>query len=214
MPSERFYRLSAAKQQRIKEAVMKEFARVPFEKVSINQIVQTAGISRGSFYTYFNDKNDLVRWLLEDTRDQMQYLMNEEMSRQDGDYFSMLKIMFESAVSAMKNEEIFSVYRNIFSSQECLRQGGMDMMPSVVRMYEEGSPIRRIYEHVDKHVLRLERYEDFIPVALQAGTAMMIYLKQYYEHPDSLTEIRRLFHQSLDILRYGAYKKEEEKRRL
>ena len=65
MPTERFYRLPEAKKQVIRQAAIKEFARVPFEKASINQIIQNADISRGSFYTYFEDKQDVVRYIFE-----------------------------------------------------------------------------------------------------------------------------------------------------
>ena len=40
--------------------------RVPYEKVSINQIIHNADISRGSFYTYFVDKKDLLEYILSD----------------------------------------------------------------------------------------------------------------------------------------------------
>ena len=53
MPTERFYRLAAEKQSAIWRAAFDEFASEPFEKASINRIIQTADISRGSFYTYF-----------------------------------------------------------------------------------------------------------------------------------------------------------------
>lgn len=46
MPSERFLKLSEEKQKRIVEAAVNEFARVPFESVSINQIIREADISR------------------------------------------------------------------------------------------------------------------------------------------------------------------------
>ena len=36
MPTERFWRLPEAKRQMIREAALQEFARVPYEKVSIN----------------------------------------------------------------------------------------------------------------------------------------------------------------------------------
>ena len=49
MPSERFYRLSEEKRKMICEAAIKEFARVTIDKVSINQIIKNANISRGSF---------------------------------------------------------------------------------------------------------------------------------------------------------------------
>lgn len=34
-----------------------------FEKISVSEIVTTAGISRSSFYYHFSDKNEVVEWL-------------------------------------------------------------------------------------------------------------------------------------------------------
>ncbi|MEW4411010.1 hypothetical protein [Clostridium sp. AN503] len=49
MPTERFYRLPEAKKQLIREAAIKEFSRVPYERASINQIIHNADISRAAF---------------------------------------------------------------------------------------------------------------------------------------------------------------------
>ena len=66
MPTERFYRLPRAKADAIRMAALREFKRVPLEEASINRIIRDADISRGSFYTYFEDKKDLLRWLIDD----------------------------------------------------------------------------------------------------------------------------------------------------
>ncbi|ETP70922.1 transcriptional regulator, partial [Lachnospiraceae bacterium JC7] len=63
MATERFEKLSEDKKKRILLAAREEFARVPYEEASINQIIKNAGISRGSFYTYFEDKNDLLQYV-------------------------------------------------------------------------------------------------------------------------------------------------------
>ena len=65
MPTERFLRLPKEKIEAIRIAAAKEFMRVPLEEASINRIVHDADISRGSFYTYFEDKQDLLKWLIE-----------------------------------------------------------------------------------------------------------------------------------------------------
>ena len=56
MPTERFLRLPKEKIEAIRIAAAKEFIRVPLEEASINRIVHDSNISRGSFYTYFEDK--------------------------------------------------------------------------------------------------------------------------------------------------------------
>lgn len=43
---------------------MKQLMRTtPIEKITINQILEKAGVSRRSFYRYFKDKYDLVEWI-------------------------------------------------------------------------------------------------------------------------------------------------------
>ena len=69
MPTQRFLNLKESKKNAILEAAANEFARVPYSAVSINQIIKEAEISRGSFYTYFEDKDDLMHYMLRGFRD-------------------------------------------------------------------------------------------------------------------------------------------------
>ena len=61
MPKETFLNLSKEKQNKILNAAKKEFERVSLEQASIKNIVEEAGIARGSFYQYFESKEDLLR---------------------------------------------------------------------------------------------------------------------------------------------------------
>lgn len=61
MPKETFVKLPEEKKDKIIKAAKKEFARVPFEHTSIKNIVEDADIARGSFYQYFESKEDLLR---------------------------------------------------------------------------------------------------------------------------------------------------------
>ena len=58
MPKETFNNLPIEKQKLIFNACIKEFSAFPYSQASINQIIKNAGISRGSFYQYFEDKWD------------------------------------------------------------------------------------------------------------------------------------------------------------
>ena len=69
MPTERFLKLGEEKRRRIMEAAVEEFANYSIADASINRVIRSAGISRGSFYTYFDDKEDLFRYVLRDFRD-------------------------------------------------------------------------------------------------------------------------------------------------
>ena len=65
MPSQTFLNLDSRKQNKLLEVAMNEFKTVRYTEVSVNRIIQNANISRGSFYTYFTDKDDLFGYILE-----------------------------------------------------------------------------------------------------------------------------------------------------
>lgn len=65
MPKDTFYNLSEEKQKRIFDAALQEFSTRRFSDASLNQIVKAAKIPWGSFYQYFNDKEDLYLYMVE-----------------------------------------------------------------------------------------------------------------------------------------------------
>ncbi|AEG60308.1 TetR/AcrR family transcriptional regulator [Desulforamulus ruminis] len=65
MPKDTFYNLSDEKKKRIFDAAVQEFSTRPFSEASLNKIVKSAKIPWGSFYQYFNDKEDLYLYMLE-----------------------------------------------------------------------------------------------------------------------------------------------------
>ena len=89
MPTERFYRLPEEKKRSICSAAVKEFARVPLDKVSINQIIKEADISRGSFYTYFEDKWDLLACIFEDSQNRLRDFCREALITSGGNIWVM-----------------------------------------------------------------------------------------------------------------------------
>ncbi len=64
MPSGTFHRLAAERRDALVEEAIAEFADRTYAEASLSQIAQRAGIAKGSFYQYFEDKLDLYRWLL------------------------------------------------------------------------------------------------------------------------------------------------------
>ena len=61
VPTATFFRLPEEKRGRLIDACWAELAQVRFTDVSINRIITAAHIPRGSFYQYFDDKDDLIR---------------------------------------------------------------------------------------------------------------------------------------------------------
>lgn len=65
MPKDTFNNLSEDKKKKIFDAAVKEFSTKRFSEASINQIIKTAEIPRGSFYQYFKDKEDIYLYMYE-----------------------------------------------------------------------------------------------------------------------------------------------------
>ena len=63
MPTGTFFRLPEEKRMRLMESAWEEFTHISYADVSINKIIQAAGIPRGSFYQYFDGKEDLFFYL-------------------------------------------------------------------------------------------------------------------------------------------------------
>jgi len=59
MARPRFANLDLDTRSRILETAAEEFASRGFEGVSLNQLIERLGMSKGSFYYYFDDKADL-----------------------------------------------------------------------------------------------------------------------------------------------------------
>lgn len=204
MPTDRFYRLPEEKKQIIREAAIKEFARVPFEKASINQIIQNADISRGSFYTYFADKQDVVSFIFEDSKEQMRRKCEDSLSASNGDYFKMLKDLFELFVEKLQEtKDMLNMARNIFSYQENANIMGFGSSPDALCESGDDAWMTLMLERIDTSNWRIKTPENFGPLMTLGMASLMIALSQYYKCPEKLEQIRGWYEQKLEILRWG-----------
>lgn len=77
MPKETFFNLPEDKRNTILSCAIDEFAENDFESASISRLVAEAGIAKGSFYQYFEDKHDLYLHLLDEgARQKAAFLQN------------------------------------------------------------------------------------------------------------------------------------------
>lgn len=65
MPKQTFLNLPREKRETIMNAAVEEFADYGLENASTNRIVKNSGIAKGSFYQYFEDKQDVFLHLLD-----------------------------------------------------------------------------------------------------------------------------------------------------
>ena len=74
MPTDTFNKLPEEKKTKVILAAKKEFTRASLKEASIKNIVEEAGIARGSFYQYFESKEDLLQYLLKEHVEEMNWI--------------------------------------------------------------------------------------------------------------------------------------------
>lgn len=91
MPKPTFFNLDDDKRGRVFDAAVREFSAVSFTEASVNRIVKDAGISKGSFYQYFEDKTDLYLHMAEIISEQKAAVFTRVREEQpDADVFEVI----------------------------------------------------------------------------------------------------------------------------
>lgn len=115
LPKKTFFNLPEDKRQRIIEAAIDEFAKYPYDKASINRIVENSGIAKGSFYQYFEDKKDLYKYILELAGEEKEKYISQLLKvKKELDFFEMIRQMYIAGVKFSKDNPKFAEIANHF----------------------------------------------------------------------------------------------------
>ena len=198
MPSSTFFRLPEEKRQRLLDAAWEEFSRVSFADASINQIIHAANISRGSFYQYFTDKEDLTAYMLGEMRHYFSKLMWNILAEVEGDLFRAVVIAFERFLDRSGiTDPVLAKLIHIIQLNP-----GIDF--HCFMCSSRGASEREIFQHVSNRNYRSQDREFvgnvfFLTIAPLAS-AMMETLRA----PEQWEHQRTLLEQRLQIIRMGA----------
>lgn len=196
MPSNTFLNLPADKQSRLMDAASREFSAKPYNEVSINRIIQDAGIPRGSFYMYFQDKEELFRYLVHGYVEQLLMVLEEALLREGGDVFAALRALFDYVWEKREERALGGMGA---MSAIISRNGGMQR-GALLDLLDAGEALERLRQSVNPELLDLRREEDLDDVlavllsvagpllyaGIEAGDA-----PGYREHLDGILDILR-----------------------
>ena len=99
MPQQTFLNLPEEKRTVIIDAAIDEFAQYGLENASTNRIVANSGISKGSFYQYFEDKQDVFMYLLTVLeREKMEYFKDKHPPSMNMDTFQYFRWMIKTGM--------------------------------------------------------------------------------------------------------------------
>jgi AcrR family transcriptional regulator len=90
------------------DAALTEFSEKPFDNASLNEIIKTSGISKGSFYHKFKNKTDLYLCVMDVISQQKAaYIRDVQMP---DDFFEQLRLMFRQGLEFARNEPRYDAF--------------------------------------------------------------------------------------------------------
>lgn len=99
MPKQTFFNLPEDKRQAIIDIAIEEFANNDYKSASVSRIVAEAGIAKGSFYQYFDDKKELYLYLIDlGSQEKAKFLQNHPPPDPQMGTFAYLRWLFGAGV--------------------------------------------------------------------------------------------------------------------
>ena len=119
MPKQTFFNLDDKKKNRIIEAAIDEFSKNNFHKASVTNIIDKADIASGSFYQYFEGKEDLFKYIVEIiSRRKLEYIDQEILTNPDQlSFFEFLREVYRGGIEfAKENPRLVSIGDELMNS--------------------------------------------------------------------------------------------------
>lgn len=199
MPTSTFFRLPEEKQARLVAAGWTEITRVRLSEASINRIISHAHIPRGSFYQYFVDKEDMIRYLLKDVQVYFIQLLSDILERCDGDLLRLPLDSFDRFMGPRDGSDTDPMLLRVLRLLQ-LNQG-TDILSLITSGPECMPP--ELLARVDAGHLRFRdpdsiRHAFFLSMAPLASAVAGTLL-----HAQSLEDQREILQFRLELLRFG-----------
>lgn len=198
-----FYNLPYEKRKRITDAVIKEFMERPNEKVSINRIIKTAEISRGSFYQYFDDKVDLIEIITKTMFDESSNKAKEILKLSCGDLFVMYIKMFDYFDDYSSQKQTMKIMRNIVDSFKA----NEDLVSEYLKnRFNIALSNNEIYLMVDRQNLKFQDNESVKCLIEILTQVLKNAIFDVFVAGSDREEVRERLIKKIDIIKQGAVK--------
>ncbi|MFR1776505.1 MAG: TetR family transcriptional regulator [Clostridia bacterium] len=202
MPTSTFFNLPEDKKNKILKAANKEFERVPIEQVSIKNIVESAEIARGSFYQYFEDKEDLFQYIMSAKMGNMQNKLIEMIEHENGNIINIFINMYEYLIKIVKIKKNNKFFKQIFENVKTSDNLMFIKKEEINKNLEQ--TLYNLYDR-NKDILNIKNEEEFKLVIemLFAITRRRIVVSLKYK---DLEKARETYLKEIEFLKKGIIK--------
>lgn len=205
MPKQTFFNLPEQKRNMLLKAAEIEFTRVPFFEASIANIVKTAAISRGSFYQYFENKDDLYFYLLEDKLKMAKIYFSVLLEKHQGDLIEALIELQNYFLLALSDEEEKQFLKNalLYTTHRV-----ESSFASIWDTYLEQEEFKKVRKLIDQELLNIHAEKELLHIFKIVSAIAFNNLIEKTAKGLSDEEAIESFKLSMSLLKHGIYNSE------
>ena len=188
------------KKEKIEKALIKEFSRNSFEKASISNIILEADIARGSFYQYFEDKEDAIYYIIDKYLEKEKNKIYQYLLRNKGDIFETAVNIYEDMAKITEKDENERLFKNILQE---VKKNNINIFGECKEMLRSKRTIEKM---INKEELKIENDDDlqyFLKIlnAIVRAISMEVVLKKI-----TFEEGKQRLIREIEILKKGMKK--------
>lgn len=189
-----------SKRDDILQAALIEFGNHDFDTASVNQIIKDANSSKGNFYHYFHNKEDLYLVLLKEAWGKKAQYMNVPY---DNDIFQFLEKQVMSGIHFSKeNPEFYQLSRQF--AKEPNKDIYQRVLLEIAKETEMSSAKNEINQKMTQikktNTIREELPEDLVEQYIQF---ILKYMNEFIGDEENLEVIEKKLGFVIDVLKFG-----------
>ncbi len=122
-PKDTFNNLPAAKRLRIEAALAREFAIHGYRKASLNTVVKSLGIAKGSLYQYFDGKESIFLCVFDRFTDQVKAMLKRPAAGEEEGLWETLRQTMRAGLTFIDTyPDLYQLYLNVLFEHEVPRR--------------------------------------------------------------------------------------------
>ncbi|GEN86879.1 TetR/AcrR family transcriptional regulator [Oceanobacillus sojae] len=206
MPRQTFFNLPKEKQDNLLAAAKKEFSNKPLNKASVSNIIKNADIPRGSFYQYFDGKEDAFYYLLE-----KQMKLNSEefisiLKKNNGNLFETFTETFQRMLKEFQVQKNRDFFRNVFLNMDYKME---NKIFSDFRETGISKPFLEVIAGIDKEKLNISNDEEVVHVMEIMMAVTFQNLMKQFARQSTFEDALNKYLFEINLLKKGLYRGSE-----
>lgn len=204
LPKQTFFNLPIEKRESLISAAMKEFSRVPLSEASIANIIKDAAIPRGSFYQYFEDKEDIFYFLLEEYSSTLNQRFRSILVKEDGDLIPTFIESYRMMLESIQNKEFRYFFKNAFLNMNYRIE---NTISKSISEEKRNSRFAEVAKLVNMDLLNIQHESELFHVVKIIRAVTFQNLIQVFALELSMEESIKNYTLDLHLIKNGVYKK-------